>query len=205
MQFGSNTSEWYQQNIEVSFFQLLFKSQTFCDSLSKATVFFTGENQWHKFSQWPPANMRTDELFLQSNGGLSFNQSTLKSSFSEYVSDPSKPVPYNEGRHFERTVEYMTDNQRFATIRPDVLVFATDTLQNDITLAGPLTADLFAGISTTDAGFVVKLIDVFPDNFKYSNTDNYIMGGYQVLVRGDIFRGRFRKSFEKPEAFTPIK
>ncbi|MGZ3939684.1 MAG: CocE/NonD family hydrolase, partial [Flavisolibacter sp.] len=109
--------------------------------------------------------------------------------------------------------EYMTDDQRFASRRPDVVVFETDTLTNDVTLAGPLYADLFASISTTDADFVVKLIDVFPDSFRYADdmaptrslSGSYPMGGYQMLVRGEVMRGRFRKSFEKPEPFTPNK
>jgi uncharacterized protein len=114
-------------------------------------------------------------------------------------SDPSKPVPYTEGVHFHRTREYMDDDQRFAARRPDVLVYRTDTLAEDVTLAGPVIADLFATISTTDADFVVKLIDVFPDNFAWNdstdgrgNGNNYPINGYQMLVRGDIMRGRYR-------------
>jgi uncharacterized protein len=133
-----------------------------------------------------------------------------KPTFSEYVSDPAKPVPYTEDVHERRTNEYMTDDQRFAARRPDVLVFETDILSEDITLAGPVIADLLVSLSTTDADFVVKLIDVFPDDFKYNaamtgNGKNYPMDGYQMLVRGEIMRGRFRNSFEKPEAFVPGK
>ena len=117
----------------------------------------------------------------------------------------SKPVPYTEDVHFNRTREYMTDDQRFASRRPDVLVFETDTLTTDLILAGPVVADLMVSISGTDADFIVKVIDVFPDNFSYSDTDKYIMNGYQMLVRGEVMRGKFRNSFEKPEPFVPNK
>ncbi|HMU72698.1 MAG TPA: CocE/NonD family hydrolase, partial [Ferruginibacter sp.] len=128
-----------------------------------------------------------------------------------YISDPAHPVPYTEDVHLGRTREYMTDDQRFASRRTDVLTFSTDVLSEDITVAGPVIADLVTSISTTDADFVVKIIDVFPDTFRYENnylsarpgTQAYPMGGYQMLVRGEIMRGRYRNSFEKPEAFKP--
>ena len=127
--------------------------------------------------------------------------------YSEYISDPAKPVPYTQDVHLSRTKEYMTDDQRFAARRPDVLVFKTEMLTEDITLGGPVVADLMVSISSTDADFVVKLIDVFPDNFAYtgSSKNNYVMSGYQMLVRGEVMRGKFRNSFEKPEAFVPNK
>jgi len=99
----------------------------------------------------------------------------------------------------------MTDDQRFAARRPDVLVFQTEPLENDLTLAGPITADLMVAITGTDADFVVKLIDVFPDNFTYEKDNGYVMNGYQMLVRGEVMRGKFRNSFEKPEPFVPNK
>jgi putative CocE/NonD family hydrolase len=205
IEFGSNTAKWYEENIELRFFNYYLKGEGSPDSISEATVFFTGENKWHKLPQWPPAGIQPTDLFLHKGGKLSFTRPTAASAFEEYVSDPAKPVPYNEGIHADRTREYMDDDQRFASTRPDVLTFETDTLTSDITLAGPLTADLQVSISTTDADFVVKLIDVFPDNFKYTDNDNYIMNGYQMMVRGDVFRGRYRNSFAKPEAFVPGK
>jgi putative CocE/NonD family hydrolase len=219
VQFESNTSEWYAQNIEVPFFNYYLKGKGSVDKISEATIFFTGENQWHQLPQWPAANMKPTNLFLQKNGKLSFSAASEKTSFAEYISDPAKPVPYTENVLFGRTREYMTDDQRFAARRTDVLVFQTDTLTEDITVGGPLVADLKVSISTTDADFVVKLIDVFPDNFKYPSTAPvvaagrppvgqpapYIMNGYQMLVRGDVMRGKFRNSFEKPEAFVPNK
>jgi len=205
IQFGSNTSEWYINNIELPFFNYYLKGMGSADSIAEATVFFTGENKWHKLKRWPPKEVQQTNLYLQKGGKLSFIKPQVNNSYEEYTSDPAKPVPYTDGIHKNRTIEYMDDDQRFAPTRTDVLTFETDTLTNDITLAGPLGADLMLSLSTTDADFVVKLIDVFPDNFKYSDNDSYIMGGYEMLVRGDIFRGRYRNSFSKPEAFVPGK
>ena len=136
----------------------------------------------------------------------------LKTGYSEYLSDPAKPVPYTEDVHFNRTIEYMTDDQRFAERRPDVLSFKTAVLDEDITVTGVVTADLAASISTTDADFIVKLIDVFPDNLGYNEVDIYSgqdpslvypMGGYEMLVHGEVLRGRYRNSYEKPQPFVP--
>ena len=209
VRFGTKTSEWYQNNIEVPFFNYHLKGKGDLSQLAEATVFFTGENNWKQYNQWPPAETKSQNLFLQANGKLGWYKPTGASAFSQYTSDPSKPVPYTEDVHLRRTREYMTDDQRFAARRPDVLVFQTDVLQDDVTLGGPLYADLYASLSTTDADFVVKLIDVFPDTFSYKTPSptgtNYMMGGYQMLVRGEVMRGKFRNSFEKPEPFTPGK
>jgi putative CocE/NonD family hydrolase len=211
VQFGSKTSEWYQNNIEVPFFNYYLKGKGDSAKIKEATVFFSGENQWRQLPQWPPANEQAQTIYLQPNGGLNWDKPTASNSFTQYTSDPNKPVPYTEDVHLNRTREYMTDDQRFASRRPDVIVFQTNMLTQDVTLAGPLYADLFASISSTDADFVVKLIDVFPDDFHYENatpnrsTGSYPMGGYQMLVRGEVMRGRYRKSFENPEAFKPNK
>jgi len=210
VRFGSNTSVWFQQNREVPFFNYYLKGEGNLDSMAKATVFFTGENQWHEFAVWPPEDMRLTNLYLQKNNQLGFAPPATKNNPDEYVSDPAKPVPYTEGIHEDRTREYMIDDQRFTANRTDVLIYRSDTLKEDLTLAGPVTADLKTSISTTDADFVVKLIDVFPDNFEYEQEaghqgPNYVMNGYQMLVRGDIMRGRYRNSFEKPESFMPGK
>jgi putative CocE/NonD family hydrolase len=206
VQFGSKTSEWYQNNIELPFFNYYLKGKGDSAKIAEATVFFSGENQWKQFSQWPPVNEQTKNLYLHSNGKLDWNKPSAANDFTSYTSDPNKPVPYTEDVHLDRTREYMTDDQRFASRRPDVIVFQTDVLSEDVTLAGPLFANLYASISSTDADFVVKLVDVFPDDFSYATTTgNYPMAGYQMLVRGEVMRGRFRKSFEKPEAFTPGK
>ena len=205
IQFGGNTSEWYIKNIELPFFNFYLKGKGSVDNISKANIFFSGENIWKKFTAWPPSAVVAKPLFLQPGGKLSWHKSSVTQSSSTYTSDPSKPVSYIEGTHLRRIREYMTGDQRFASGRTDVLVFETEALSHDLTLAGPITADLSASISTSDADFVVKLIDVFPDDFKYGENDDYVMGGYQMLVRGDVLRGRFRNSFENPEPLIPGK
>lgn len=205
VRFDSNTAEWFQRNIEVPWFNYYLKGKGSIAEISKATVFFSGENKWRKFKEWPPEDATPTPIYLEEGGKLSFTKSGKGQSFDTYISDPAKPVPYADQIHFNRTREYMTDDQRFAARRTDVLTFSTDTLKDDITLAGPLVADLLVSISKTDADFVVKLIDVLPDKTPRNPVTRYPMGGYQMLVRGDIMRGRYRNSFEKPEAFVPGK
>jgi len=214
IQFGSNTALWYQNNIEIPFFNYYLKGKGTDPNLSEATIFFSGENQWHNLNQWPPANTTNQSIYFQANGGLSWNKPTVAKSASEYISDPAHPVPYTEDVHFNRTAAYMNDDQRFAARRTDVLTFQTDVLNEDLTLAGPVVADLAVSITGTDADFVVKIIDVFPDDFSYPGAaaqqgraggGSYPMGGYQMLVRGEIMRGKFRNSFETPAPFTPNK
>jgi hypothetical protein len=204
IQFGDNTSDWYQKNIELPFFNFYLKGKGSVEKIAEANIFFSGENKWKQFAKWPVTNMQNRDLFLTANGQLSYTSGTDNST-TDYISDPAKPVPYVEKAHMGRTREYMTDDQRFAARRPDVLVYQTPILSEDITLAGPVVADLLVSISTTDADFVVKIIDVFPDDFNYSAEDTYPMNGYQMLVRGEIMRGKFRNSLEKPEAFVPGK
>ena len=208
VRFESNTSDYFQKNMEIPFFNYYLKGKGTVTDIAEANIFFTGENSWKKLSKWPPENVETKILYINENNKLSFIKPEQKASFTAYISDPAHPVPYTEDVHNHRTREYMTDDQRFASRRPDVICFQMDELKEDITVAGPVIADLVTGISTTDADFVVKLIDVFPDDFEYpSNTKgngkDYPMGGYQMLVRGEIMRGKFRNSFEKPEAFKP--
>jgi uncharacterized protein len=214
VQFGTNTSVWYQNNIEIPFFNYYLKGKGDLSKLAEATVFFSGANEWKQFEAWPPADKKDQAIYLQPNGKLGWEKPAVRNSFTEYSSDPAHPVPYTEAVHFTRTRDYMTDDQRFASRRTDVLTFETDVLNNDLTLAGTVIADLLTSISTTDADFVVKLIDVFPDDFKYTGTNAnqsrdaggaVPMGGYQMLVRGEIMRGRYRKSFSAPEAFKPNK
>ena len=215
IQFESNTSEWYTNHVELPFFNYYLLGEGSADSISKATIYFTGENKWHQLPQWPPAGMQPTNLYLAQQGKLSFGAiNTIAPSFDSYESDPAKPVPYTEDVHFNRSRNYMTDDQRFASRRPDVLVYQTDTLAENVTLGGPIVADLLVAISNTDADFVVKLIDVFPANMGYVNVDiyankdaenTYPMGGYQMLVRAEIMRGKYRDNYENPEPFTPGK
>ena len=211
VRFGSNTSDHFQVNIEVPFFQYYLKGKGNGNELAEANIFFTGENQWRKFDGWPVKDVEYKTLFIGSNSTLSYKKSANTApAFYEYVSDPAKPVAYTEDVHKGRTREYMTDDQRFASRRPDVLTFMMDEQKEDLTLAGPVIANLLASISSTDADFIVKLIDVFPDDFAYPENlkgsgGHYPMGGYQMLVRGEIMRGKFRNSFSVPEAFVPNK
>lgn len=213
LRFGSNTAFHYQNKIELPFFQYHLQQKVADPALPEASIFFTGSNQWREFTQWPPAALETKPIYLHENGALNWTSGSAKAARS-YTSDPAHPVPYTEDVHFGRTREYMTDDQRFASRRPDVLTWETEILEEDLTLAGPVFANLMVSLSTTDADFVVKIIDVFPDNFAYPGENlpagratggPYPMNGYQLLVRGEIMRGRFRNSFEKPEAFRPGK
>jgi putative CocE/NonD family hydrolase len=214
IQFGSNTSDYYQQKFEIPFFNYFLKGKGDISTIAEANVFPTGANEWKTFDKWPPSEKKDKEIYLQSNGKLSWSKPIAANSFSEYISDPARPVPYEEDVHFNRSRTYMSADQRFASRRPDVLVFQTDTLQDDLLITGSVIADLMASISTTDADFVVKVIDVFPDYLGYNQVDIYAekdpekiypMGGYEMLVRAEILRGRYRKSYENPEAFTPGK
>ena len=213
IKFGTNTSVKYQQEMIIPFFNHFLKDKKDPD-LARATIFFTGENAWRTFDSWPTTEARDTRVFLQANKELSVHPPEEIMDSDDYVSDPAHPVPYTEDVHFNRTREYMTDDQRFASRRPDVLTYQSRILSEDLTIGGPVIADLRVRISTTDADFVVKVVDVFPDSLSYQRVDIYAavepakiypMGGYQMLVRGEIFRGRFRKSFEKPEPFQPGK
>lgn len=208
LRFGSKTSEYYQDSIFIPYLNHYLKGAP-APELAKATIFFTGENAWKKFDQWPPQNITEQNLYLLDSFRLGLDKAPpQRVSYDQYVSDPAHPVPYTSGIHFKRTREYMTDDQRFASRRTDVLTYESEILKSDLTVAGPVIADLMVSISTTDADFVVKLVDVFPDDFRYpesweGNGADYPMGGYQMPVRTEIMRGKFRNSFSKPEPFVP--
>lgn len=199
--FGMKTSKFYEREIEFKFFEYHLKNEG-KPELPEAYVFETGSNQWKTYETWPPKNTEPQKFYFQAKGKLSTNATAQTTGFDQYVSDPSKPVPYTENVHLRRTREYMTDDQRFAARRPDVLVYQTEVLNEATTVTGPVIADLWTSLSTTDADFVVKLIDVFPDTLK-GEENGVPLGGYQMLVRGEIFRGRYRESFENPKAFEP--
>jgi len=204
--FGQKTSDYYQKEIEMPFFEFYLKDKGKMD-LPEALVFETGSNEWKRYDSWPPKDAKPTKYFFQAGGGLSTtrpagveNNTPTDQIYDEYVSDPNKPVPYTDAVHLDRTREYMTDDQRFAARRPDVVVYQTPVLSAPMTVTGTVMADLWVSISTSDADFVVKLIDVFPDTL--TGQENGVpLGGYQMLVRGEIMRGRYRKSFSKPEAF----
>jgi hypothetical protein len=210
VRFESKTATYYQQTIELPFFNYHLKGKGAPNLIPEASVFFSGENTWKSLPAWPPSQVKMTPLFLREKQKLSFEKSSLQNSSSSYVSDPSKPVPYTEDVHPSRTREYMSDDQRFASRRTDVLVYELELKDEDLCLAGPVSVDLKVILTTTDADFVVKLIDVFPDDFKYADStcckgvkNEAEMAGYQMLVRGEIFRGRYRKGFDVPTAFDP--
>ena len=204
--FGDSISTFFQKEIERPFFAYYLKDEGKQD-LPEAYMFDTGKKEWKKFSQWPPLEIPPVKLYFGDSGRLSVNKPLNEKAVFEYLSDPAKPVPYTsqtEGLTFTPR-KFMSDDQRHAANRPDVLTFETDTLSDPITFAGEILAKLKVAISTTDADFIVKLIDVYPQDYPNfdDNARNIVMGGYQQLVRSEVFRGRFRNSFEKPEPFVP--
>jgi putative CocE/NonD family hydrolase len=208
VQFGSKTAEFYREQIEFPFFQHFLKGKEL-GLPPKAYVFETGANQWRKHDSWPPSESTPAALFFHENGELKLDSppSQATMAFDEYISDPARPVPYIGYIANTMTREHMVDDQRFAAARPDVLVYKTEALKSDLTLAGPVAASLYVSTTGTDSDWVVKLIDVYPDDYPDPNPNpaNLHMGGYQQLVRGEPMRGKFRNSFEKPEPFTPGK
>ena len=206
IRFGSATSVLYRETVELPFFNCLLKDQC-ARTLPEAFVFETGSNQWRTYDHWPPSNTQARSLFLQANGGLSFTPTSVAKSFDEYISDPAHPVPFINGIAIGMTREYMTEDQRFASRRPDVLVYQTEPLTENVTASGPLTATLYVSTSGTDSDFIVKLIDVLPDDTPDPdpNPTGVKMGGYQMLVRGEPMRARFRNSYSKPEKMSPNK
>ena len=225
--FDAKTAQYYREHFELPFLKHFLKDDAIHDksaddskaaaangddtktekfNLAEANVFETGTNQWRHFDSWPPKNTVEKSLYLHARGRLSFDPpADEKTPFDEYVSDPAKPVPYIGTVALQRTAEYMVDDQRFAASRPDVLVYQTDVLAEDVTFAGPISARLQIETSGTDSDFVVKLIDVYSGDFPNPdpNPANVQMGGYQQLVRGEPMRGKFRDSYEQPEPFTP--
>ncbi|HTM99104.1 MAG TPA: CocE/NonD family hydrolase [Pedobacter sp.] len=204
IQFGQPTSTYYQENLELPFFKYYLKGEGDFKP-AEANIFVTGSNQWKRFNAWPPAETENKNIYLHPNDKLAFEKVGRTDSWDEYVSDPANPVPYQNGVQAKRTREYMIDDQRFAARRPDVKTYQTDILTEDITLTGPVLANLVVSTTGTDADYVVKLIDVYPEDAENPspNPTGVMMGGYEMLVRGEILRGKYRNSFEKPEPFVP--
>ena len=204
--FGDNISENYQRDIETKFFNRFLKNETKeAVTLPEAYMYDTGTREWKSYTEWPPKKAEKKTFFLQNNQRL--NERAEKSyTFEEFISDPKKPVPYSEDIKMVFTPrKYMTDDQRFAARRPDVLVFETPVLQEDITMTGDILAKLNVATTGTDADWVVKVIDVYPpDAEDYEETQPYLkMGNYHMMVRSEVMRGRFRNDFSKPEPFVP--
>jgi len=197
--FGSKTASFYRSEIEFPFFEKYLKGAANA-APAEATVFETGSNSWRTFDQWPPKNTTTKTLYAGAGGELTNELPSPQSSdtYDEFVSDPAKPVPYTESITSRMTVEYMAEDQRFAARRPDVVVYQTKPLEADMVIAGPLDVDLWVTTTGTDADFIVKLIDVLPDG-----TNSTSLPNYQMMVRSEVIRGRFRDSFEYPIPFQP--
>ena len=201
--FAANTSKYFQDSLETMFFNFYLKDKGVFNA-AEATVYETGTNRWRSFDTWPPVSVKPTEYFLRSDKKLSLNKPAEINNFDEYVSDPANPVPYTKGIFPRRNNAYMAEDQSFAAARNDVILFQTDTLTEDVTLAGKIIADLKVSISATDADFIVKLIDVLPatepaPSFVPKETN---MGGLQRLVRAEVMRGKFRNSFSDPQPFT---
>src|SRR5215475_13173791 len=221
VEFASKTADFYRKNILFPFFEQYLRGGN--AKLPKAFVFETGTNVWRRYSEWPPKSAEPRTLYLHSGGILSFDPPEDKSpAFDEYVSDPAKPVPFVNYVETSVPQEYMISDQRFADSRTDVLVYQSPVLQEDILIAGPMMPHLFVSTSGTDSDWDVKLVDVYPADYPESRLDQprpeekdrpltdvsqpqFTMGGYEQLVRGEPFRGKFRHSFERPEPFTPGK
>jgi putative CocE/NonD family hydrolase len=242
--FGSKTGVYYREHFELPFFNYFLKDKGDISQIKEVNVFDTGANSWTDFADWSPSASTNTSLYLSDNGKLVFGEGAqgrrpptgtgspragggaagnVASAFDEYVSDPMNPVPYTQKITLNYPRDFMTEDQRFVAGRPDVLVYQTEPLTEDLTVAGDIRPELFISSSGTDSDFVVKLIDVFPDDYKFPETGNklpngdpermkppdtsagcvFAPGGYQMLLRGEPFPARFRNSFEKPVALRP--
>jgi uncharacterized protein len=212
--FNSKTSLFYRAKIEYPFFEYYLKGGH-GGPLPKAYVFETGSNVWKTYDAWPPKSAAAKTLYFRAGGKLSFDAPTEKAGVDEYLSDPAHPVPFVNYTTDTVPQRYMDDDQRFASRRPDVLTYETEPLIEDVTIAGPVRPKLKVASSGTDSDFVVKLIDVYPNDFPDPPSDAagkrilgaapILMGGYEQLVRGEPMRAKFRDSWEKPTALTPGK
>ncbi|MEM0575611.1 CocE/NonD family hydrolase [Flavobacterium polysaccharolyticum] len=203
--FGDSISGFYQKNIEANFFRHFLKNNGKGENkLPEAYVFDTGRKEWKTYDTWPPKNTEKQQFYLQPQQKLTNNAGAV--SFEEFISDPKKPVPHSEDIKQQGLTprKYMTDDQRFAARRPDVLVFETDVLAEDVTLAGDILAKLQVATTGTDADWVVKVVDVFPnDEPETKEVQPYLkMSNYHMMVRSEVMRGRFRNSFVNPQPFV---
>ena len=214
IQFNAKTSEFFCQDVQFPFFEHYLKGKG--EAQPKAVVFETGTNVWRTFDSWPPRAATPKTLYFHSGGKLSFDPPTESSSSDSYLSDPAHPVPFVGYTTNTVPQRYMVDDQRFAAARPDVLVYQTEPLEEDVTIAGPISPKLRIASTGSDSDFDVKLIDVYPEDYpnpdesgrpnkRVIDTPPLFMGGYQQLLRGEPMRAKFRNSWEKPEALTPGK
>ena len=207
LNFNVKTAAIFREQIQFPFFMRYLKDKPV--DMPEAWMFLTGLNEWRKLDAWPPKGLQPKTLYLHSGGRLSSDSPANdgQSDFDEYISDPNKPVPYVGYVAEGMTRDYMTEDQRFAALRTDVLVYETEPLDDDLTIAGAIKVNLQVSTSGTDSDFVVKVIDVYPGSYPTPTpppnqplpSNAVKMGGYQQLVRGEPFRAKFRNSFERPE------
>ena len=213
IRFGGNTSQHYREKIEAPWFAYYLKDKG-QPGITEAITFQTGANEWRSYDQWPPRNLTQDrKLYFHAGGKLSFdapvqNRDSDGAEFDEYISDPANPVPYRprpiEPTYYPRGSgwgAWLVEDQRFAHARPDVVSWETEPLAEDVTITGSVVAKLFASTTGSDSDWIVKLIDIYPQDYPL----DYRMGGYQLMVANDVFRGRFRQSFERPQPITSGK
>ncbi len=209
--WGSQTNDFFTDSIELPFFNHYLNGGP-APREYEAAVFETGSNRWRFLDQWPPANAAARSLYLQPDGKLAFTAPPAGGGFDEYRSDPARPVPYTAETAQWYNPAFMVEDQRFASRRPDVLVYQTAPLEATLTIGGPITVDFVVSTSGTDSDWIVKLIDVFPDSEEVSGTSTNPggsaswarpLGGYQMLVRGDVLRGKFRTGIASPRPFVP--
>ena len=198
IKFGENTARFYREEVELPFFRYYLKNEGSPD-LPEARVFETGSNRWKSYDRWPPSEAVEGNIYLHADGMVTFSApvSISGNSFDSFISDPANPVPWSSVEQNRMGHLWMVEDQRFAAKRPDVLVYKSEVLAEDVTIAGPVIADIFVSTTGSDADWIVKLIDVYPDDAPDG------MAGYQMLLAGEVFRGKYRKSFEKPEAMVP--
>ena len=206
LRFGASTSQFFRDSIEFPFFKHYLEGGEDL-AVPVATAFETGDNQWRTFDAWPPRTAAPRSLYLHANGTLSLVAPVggEGEAFDQYVSDPAAPVPFLEKPNTGMKPDYMAWDQRFTSARPDVLVYQTEPLAADLTIAGSIRPTLFVSTSGTDSDWIVKLIDVHPDASPADPTTDATTPGLEELVRGDVMRGKFRHSYSHPEAFVPGK
>ena len=206
IRFGSKTAEYYRKQVEFPFFQFHLKGKG-KPKLPEAIVFETGSNKWNSYDHWPPKRAVTKRLYLRAGGRLSFLRPTdeIDAAFDSFISDPDKPVPFSAEVRTTQGHTWMVEDQRFAARRPDVLVYESEPLKQDVLIAGPIIASLRVSTTGTDADWIVKLIDVYPTDAKNDSPRGSAvkMGGYQMLLTGEVFRSKFRNSFQNPEPMVP--
>lgn len=221
--FEVKTGDYYRRNMELPFFNHFLKDKGDIGAIKEVNLFDTGAHQWRSFENYEPTSSTDTALYLTANGGLSFSIPRGVAGSDQYVSDPMNPVPYTQKITQNYPRDFMTEDQRFASMRPDVLVYQTEPLTEDVTVAGDIKPSLFVSSSGTDSDFVIKLIDVFPDDYEFPLTGKqtssgqpervqppegfrssiFQPGGYQMLLRGEPMPARFRNGFEKMVALTP--